>query len=97
MSIDIKSEDVITFAEASRSLPGRPSLSTLWRWHARGIRGVKLETVVIGGIRYVSREALQRFADRLTEQSDDSVPVRTARQRERDIERAERELADAGI
>jgi hypothetical protein len=58
--------ELLTLAEAARSLPKRPSPSTLWRWHSRGIGGVRLETIMIGGRRYVAREALQDFVARLT-------------------------------
>ena len=64
--IDIEKERLKLMTEAAKSLPGRPHVSTLWRWFRRGIKGVKLETTVLGGRRYTSVEALQRFADRLT-------------------------------
>ena len=59
--IDPVTETLETLAEAARSLPSRPHPSTLHRWRLRGIRGVKLDTILIGGRRYTSREALQRF------------------------------------
>jgi Protein of unknown function (DUF1580) len=57
--------------EASRLFPGsrqgRPThVATLYRWAGRGIRGVRLEAVRVGGCLYTSREAMQRFAERLT-------------------------------
>jgi hypothetical protein len=33
----------------------------LWRWAARGIRGVRLEVVRVGGTTWTSVEALGRF------------------------------------
>jgi hypothetical protein len=70
MAIDIHSEKVVTFAEAARLLPRRragrkPHISTLYRWSSRGLRGVTLEIIQIGGTACTSREALQRFFDRL--------------------------------
>jgi len=50
-----------------RLLPKQPNPATLWRWHARGVRGIVLETVLVGGRRYVTREALERFIDAVTE------------------------------
>ena len=98
MPIDVASETLLTFAEAARSLPGRPHLSTLHRWRLRGVRGVKLETCVIGGRRFTSAESLLRFGAATTAATDGSpTPTRTSRQRQRDIERAEAELAKAGI
>jgi hypothetical protein len=94
VSIDISSERLISLAEATKVLPGRPHLSCLHRWRLRGVAGIKLETVRVGGRRYTSDEALQRFIAAVTAAADGkAVPVRTPRQRVRDIERAERELA----
>jgi hypothetical protein len=39
----------------------RVHVSTVWRWITRGLRGVKLETVKIGGTTCTSEEALRRF------------------------------------
>lgn len=61
MPIDIRSDDLLSMAEASRVLPGRPAVSTLHRWRIRGIRGIRLETCLIGGIRYTSWRAIQEF------------------------------------
>ena len=60
MSIDL-TENLLTLAEASKRLPSRPNVCTLWRWANRGARGRKLETVLVGGRRYTSLEALNRF------------------------------------
>ncbi len=54
-------EDVIRLSEVSAELPGRVDVSTVWRWAQRGVRGVKLETVTIGGKRMTSRQAVSRF------------------------------------
>ncbi len=64
--IDVMAEQLRTFAQASKLLPDRPNVSTFWRWHRHGVKGVQLETVVIGGRRYTSVEALQRFVVRLS-------------------------------
>lgn len=93
--IDLASEQVIPLTQAARLLPSRPSTATLWRWMQKGARGRKLETCIIGGRRYTSVEALQRF----TEQTGDDQPhvtVRTPAQRERAIQKAEKELESAG-
>jgi hypothetical protein len=62
MAIDIESEDLIPFPEAPAAFPGRkPCLQTLHRWRTIGVRGRVLETILIGGSRYTSREAIRRF------------------------------------
>jgi len=93
--IDIASETLITLAQASERLPGRPSLCAIWRWRTKGIRGRKLECVVIGGRPYTSIEALARFAQH---QGDDDAPnIRSPKARARAIAKAEAELSDARI
>ena len=64
--IDLTTETVLPFSEAARRLPrlcaGRPvHPSTLWRWASSGIRGVRLETVRVGGTTCTSVEAFSRF------------------------------------
>jgi hypothetical protein len=54
-------EELLSFAEAAKRLPGRPHLSTIFRWVSNGVRGRILETLTIGGRRYTSRKALERF------------------------------------
>lgn len=65
-------EKLITFTEASTSLPlrnGRPvHSSSIWRWARRGIGGIQLETLRIGGRYLTSLPALERFTKNLTDQ-----------------------------
>lgn len=59
----LMTEDVITFVQAGKELPGRPHRSTLWRWHNRGLGGVKLEAFRLGRVWYTSRQSLTRFIE----------------------------------
>jgi Protein of unknown function (DUF1580) len=43
-----------------------PHPETIARWARRGCRGIRLETVVLGGRRYSSIEAVERFFSRLS-------------------------------
>ena len=96
--IDIRTETVVPIAEAPQHTPGHPSLATVWRWVLNGTRAGKLESILIGGRRFTSVEAIQRFAQQSTAAADgDATPVRTSRQRDRAIEQAERQLDAAGI
>jgi hypothetical protein len=85
--IDLLRENSISLTEAAGLVPpgrrGRPThLSTLLRWIKPGVRGVRLEAVRLGGRWVTSREALQRFADRLTAaQAGPTAPVRIGRPR----------------
>jgi hypothetical protein len=102
--IDLKTERPIPLAEAARLVPAarngkRCHESTLFRWITKGIRGVKLEALRLGGRWVTSREALQRFAERLTpdlEATPRPVPRSPARRR-RASERAAKELERIGI
>src|SRR5688572_11109360 len=101
--IDVANEQVIPLSAAAREVPNRDSgrgvnISTVWRWALKGSRGVKLETCFCGGIRMTSREALQRFYERVTAAADgEEAPVHSDRQRERAIENAKATLLAAGI
>lgn len=41
----------------------KPHASTLWRWCLKGCKGVKLESICIGGKRYVTVSAIERFIE----------------------------------
>ena len=71
MAIDLQSEPPLPYNEAGKLLPAdrRPSATTWWRWSTRGVHGIKLETILIGGRRYTTAAALQRFVDQLSERS----------------------------
>jgi len=56
-------EDVLSMSQAAREIPGRPHVSTVWRWANRGIKGERLATVSIGGRIFTSRQAVTRFLE----------------------------------
>jgi len=43
---------------------------TIHRWCTKGLRGIRLESLKVGGARYTSTEALQRFFAKLTSASN---------------------------
>ena len=99
MSIDVEAETLVHFPDARSAFPGdkRHSLASLHRWRLKGVRGVKLETVLICGLRYTSKEAIARF---IAAQNADDVPaspVITPTQRRRQSEAARLALQEAGI
>ena len=73
------SEKVFPLPEAADRLPGKRSRTTLWRWCAKGVRGVFLEHRVIGREIWTSMEALERFTARLADvglaSSSSATPV----------------------
>lgn len=98
MSIDFDSENIITLAEACRRVPpDGVSTATMARWIQRGVRGVKLETIVIGGRRLTSVESLSRFFTAQNATDAPSAPVITATQRRRQSEAARTELEKMGV
>lgn len=60
-SLSLLAEDVISFREAQKEIPTRPCLQTIYRWCERGVDGIKLERVRIGGRFVTSRQAVHRF------------------------------------
>jgi len=71
--------------------------STAIRWALRGVGNprVKIATVKIGGRRYVTREAVDRFVAQLS--AGPAAPVTVAADRGREIRRAEQELDADGL
>jgi hypothetical protein len=96
--IDISFERLISFAEAAKIVPHRrrgraTHVATIHRWATVGCRGIRLEWLQTGGSKSTSREAVARFFEALTaDRTSAPVPTRTARQEQRDVERAEAEL-----
>lgn len=69
--IDVANENLIGLSEVPKLLPKRSNgkrihISAIYRWAQKGIRGIRLETLRLGGTTYTSREAIQRFADSQT-------------------------------
>lgn len=99
--IDLSAEKVISFTEATKLLPRRragkrPHVATLYRWANRGLRGICLETIQVGGTRCTSIEALQRFFDSL----NGSVPcsgLQSTQSRLHQIEESQRKLKSLNL
>lgn len=97
MSIDIQTEKLISLGEACREVPPNGvSTATMARWIQRGVRGVQLETVFIGGRRLTSREAIQRFIDAQNTPVSTTAAI-TAKQRRKQSEAARAELEKIGV
>jgi Protein of unknown function (DUF1580) len=96
MPIDLKTEEAVTLAEAAKHLPAlrkgrRIHLSTLYRWTSRGVSGVRLESLKLGRTVVTSKEALQRFAEKLAQVSSQTTgparPVIAEPRIEQELER----------
>lgn len=91
--IDFENEQQIPINQAPSHIPGQPNLSTVYRWLLRPVN--PLESFIVGSRRFTTIESIRRFVARCT---DPSAPVtHPTRQRQKEIAKAERTLAEAGI
>jgi hypothetical protein len=58
MAIDDK---YVPLKDVTKFLPTRPHFATVWRWAMKGVRGVTLDTVLVGGQRYTTEESIKKF------------------------------------
>lgn len=67
---DLRDDQLMSLPDAATylgAITGRkPHVSTLWRWCQKGCRGVRLESICIGGKRFVTAAAIERFVEALT-------------------------------
>jgi len=67
--IDVNRDRLLTLKEMANKVPGRDgrpvSYGTVCRWAAEGVRGIRLETVLVGGSRKTSEGALAAFVANL--------------------------------
>ena len=84
-------ESLVLLTGASKYFPGNPSQSAVQRWMRRGSRGTVLETVLVCGKRYTSKEAISRFLrGQLQVEAGKSAPTRTMSKK--DVEAAARKF-----
>ncbi len=98
MVVDLLDENRVSMTELARQLG--VTIPTIWRWRQRGVRGVRLETFMLGGRRFTTQEAHRRFVEATTLAANGpmlpATAARTNRQRQAAIARAEKEL-DAAV
>ncbi len=68
MTNDLLSENRVSMTELARQ--EKITLPTVWRWRQRGVRGVRLETFMVGGRRFTTQEAHRRFVEAVTAAAD---------------------------
>jgi hypothetical protein len=71
MPINLQSEQLVSYHDVvSRVIPGREGkrvhVGTLHRWRTHGLRGIRLESIKVGGRWHTSLEGLERFFNALT-------------------------------
>ena len=107
--IDVLSEDLIRLADLPARLPRtrkgkQVHHNSVYRWWAKGVAGIKLETIIVSGERFTSSEAVQRFFEAQTAARDagssspasKSAKQQTAAARRRSDRDAQRELIRRG-
>jgi hypothetical protein len=83
LMIDIRrlaEEQPLTLGEAGRFIgkftgTNGPNISTVWKWCMKGCRGVKLESICIGGKRYVTPSAIEQFIEARSQPPQPDAPV----------------------
>lgn len=93
MPIDIANETHLPIKHAPKHIPGRPDISTVYRWMLR--RHNPLESFRVGGRTFTTLEAIGRIIAACNE--SECVVIRQTRAREAARNRAARELDAAGI
>ncbi len=98
--IDLKNEQLIHPTEVASYLPVQKgkklNVSTVYRWFQRGLAGYRLECVCVGGTRYTSIEAVNRFFARVTE-AKTGLPQDPSAKVVRNRKQAAQELDAAGF
>jgi hypothetical protein len=96
--IDVENETLLTPNQACKEFPGGISLPTVWRYMGtKGVRGARLESLVCGGKRWTSKEAIARFIAAQNATDLPAAPKITATQRRRQSEAARLALQEMGL
>jgi len=91
--IDTTRETLLTVKQARKVLPSRPSINTIYRWFWKGVRGIKLESIRVGGRIFTTKEACERFIH-----ASSKRPTEKERFAERDaIHQAQQYLNASGV
>jgi len=68
---DLREDQPLSLPDAAEFLGKitgqKPHVSTLYRWCLRGCKGVRLESICIGGKRFVTAAAIERFIEASSE------------------------------
>ena len=88
-------EKLLPLIQAVEQATGRrPHLSTVLRWCVRGSRGIRMESVMLGGRRMTTVAKVHRYIEATTAAADcATVPVETPKQADRRAKRAAELLA----
>ncbi|GAB5407220.1 MAG: DUF1580 domain-containing protein [Aureliella sp.] len=89
-------EKLLPLLDAIETATGhRPHIRTAMRWAAKGSRGIRLSTKVLGGRRLCSAEAVRRFMDAVTEARDGVKPEPAPQPKKLTVTERHKRLAEA--
>lgn len=94
MHPNLLAETRLTFTQLAHR--EKVAIATVWRWAQNGIRGIHLESLRIGGRRFTTAEAFERFIAASNEggpKLSDTIGA-VSESRLKAIEQAEAELSD---
>ncbi|MCA9235682.1 MAG: DUF1580 domain-containing protein [Planctomycetales bacterium] len=96
--LDNKEATMPVASAVERVTGNRPHPATLFRWRQGGRHGVRLETLLVGGRRQTSVEAVRRFIQQTTAVANGGEPTASPTQkRRREHGEAKASLQRAGI
>ena len=94
-------ETLISIAEACKRFPQHPNIQTLYRWLIKGVRGARLESMLIGNSRMTSEEAIERSKRRqlnnVATEPSKYVKPSSAKVRPMPSSKVEAELKELGL
>ncbi len=77
--IDVSREELLPLREAARLFPSgrKPGkavhIGTVYRWSLKGVKGVRLCTILVGGIRYTTLNSIAEFLRELNKGAESSL------------------------
>jgi Protein of unknown function (DUF1580). len=73
---ELAQETLVPINQAGAKFPYHVGRTALERWMRDGVRGVRLESILIGSRRFTSVEAIARFVEQSNQQRDSHGNVR---------------------
>lgn len=88
-------ESRLTLSQLARSQG--VNVATIWRWCTKGVRGVRLESLVIGGRRVTTEEAFERFIAATNPEASATATPTARHEAKKAVIAAKARLEKAGI
>ena len=76
---ELAQETLVPINQAGAKFPYHVGRTALERWMRDGVRGVRLESILIGSRRFTSLEAIASFVEQSNQQQDSYGDVRMTR------------------